>query len=273
LASPRGLTSSPQFYAELLQSREVLREAVSTVYDVGAPAPFRGTLVEYYRIRSSDSSTAVLRAVARLRSALVVRTDRALGITKFQIRTRNPLLSTRVASRLLELVNHYNLQERQAQARAEREFMEQRLSQARQELAAAEDALAGFYVRNRRYQDSPDLVAQEARLQRHVTLQQQLYVTLAQSYEMAQIEEMRDTPVIMVIERPEGFVEPLGRGLVVRVLTALLIGVLLAIGLAFGAEYLFHVRQQGGIDYQDFVAVGRRVRAGLPRWLPGRLRG
>jgi uncharacterized protein involved in exopolysaccharide biosynthesis len=269
LAVPnREATSSPQFYAELLQSREVLREAVTTVYDAAGGAPFHGTLMDYYGIRipGADTGRAVVKAVKKLRKDLVVRMDRNVGIVKFQVRTEIPGLSVRVADRFIELVNTFNLERRRSQARAEREFVEQRLAQSRQDLTGAEDALASFLGRNRSIGD-PQLVAQEQRLQRQVTLQQQLYLTLAQSYEMAKIEEVRNTPVITVIERPEGFVEPQGRGLVVRSLTALLVGVLLAIGLAFAGESAARSRSSGQSDYHEFVTLRGQVASGLPRWI------
>ena len=43
-----------------------------------------------------------------------------------------------------------------------------------------------------------------ARLQRRVELGQQVYSTLALSYEQARIDEVRNTPLLILIDRPEG---------------------------------------------------------------------
>ena len=82
------------------------------------------------------------------------------------------------ARALLDEVNAYNQRRRQSVGRAEREFLETREREAEQGLKNAEDDLAGFFRHNRRFQDSPGLVAEEARLQRQVSLRQQLYVAL-----------------------------------------------------------------------------------------------
>src|SRR6266487_2858674 len=46
LVAPRANTASPQFYAGLLQSREILRAVVETTYAATTPKPFKGDLVQ-----------------------------------------------------------------------------------------------------------------------------------------------------------------------------------------------------------------------------------
>ena len=48
--------------------------------------------------------------------------------------------------------------------------------------------------------DSPGLVLEESRLQRSVIVNQQVYITLRQQYEIAVIEESKRDPVITVID-------------------------------------------------------------------------
>src|SRR3990172_2464415 len=177
IAVTRPGTGSSQFYADLLQSRGVLHDVLTTIYHVSASPRFEGDLIEYFEVRSDTRDHAILAAMYQLRSSMSVSTDRTTGVVSFDVSTTNPDLSTQVAGRFLELVNDYNLGRRQSQARAEREFVEQRLALARTALSTAEDSLAGFYRRNRRYSDSPELVAEEARLQRQVTLRQPLYLS------------------------------------------------------------------------------------------------
>src|SRR5260370_21385753 len=65
LASQFGLTlptasaSSPQFYADLLKSRDGLREVVTTIYRASRDDPFTGDLIVYLRIREPDRETAL----------------------------------------------------------------------------------------------------------------------------------------------------------------------------------------------------------------------
>jgi uncharacterized protein involved in exopolysaccharide biosynthesis len=263
LAAPRALTSSPQFYADLLLSQDLLREVVMTTYPTSEGARPGRDLLQYFRLESRDREADITLAVKGLRGILTVRTDRVTGVVRFDIHTRMRELSVQIADRFLELINDYNLRRRQSQARAEREFVEQRLALAQDALAAGEEALSEFSGRNRRFADAPKLVAEEARLQRQVSLRQQLYVSLAQSYEAAKIEEVRNTPVITVVERPAGFVEPRSRGVVRNTTLALLIGGFLAVALAFVSENLTSAGKRGSHDFLEFVALWRKMIADL----------
>jgi len=55
---------------------------------------------------------------------------------------------------------------------------------------------------NRAIANSPELGFQRDRLQREVSLRQQVYASLMQSREDAKIREVRDTPVLTVLESP-----------------------------------------------------------------------
>jgi tyrosine-protein kinase Etk/Wzc len=111
-------------------------------------------------------------------------------------------VSLELAERLVKGVNQFNLETRKSQAAAERQFVEAQAAAAEVALREAEDRLQNFLQRNRETGGSPQLVFERDRLQRDVNLRQQLYSTLLQSREEAKIREVRDTPVITVIEPP-----------------------------------------------------------------------
>jgi uncharacterized protein involved in exopolysaccharide biosynthesis len=135
------------------------------------------------------------------------------------VRTKSPYVSLAIARRLLEGLNNFNLITRQSQAREERRFTELRLSEARAALRTAEDNLQRFLQTNRTFSAAAALRLQQDRLQREVDLQQQVVASLAQQYEANRIREVRDTPVITVIEPPVLAVVPDPR---LRVLIVLL---------------------------------------------------
>ena len=174
-----------------------------------------------------------------------------------------PNLSVQVASRLLEMLNEYNVRRRQSQAGAEREFVAVQLAQAQADLTAAEDLLATFYRNNRRFADSPELAAEEARLQRRVNLRQQLHLALSQSYESAKIEEIRNTPVLTVIERPEGFIQRVPRGTVRKAGLAFVLAFLLAVGIAFAREQVSTALEDGSDEFKESLALVKEILAPL----------
>jgi uncharacterized protein involved in exopolysaccharide biosynthesis len=153
-------------------------------------------------------------------------------VVRVDVTAPDPIVAQQVDSALLDQLNRFNLESRQTQAGSERRFTEARLGEVREDLRVAEDRLRAFLDQNRNYRSSPNLVFQEGRLTREVSVQQQLYLTLAQAYEQAKIEEVRDTPVITVLARPDVPVRPDARKTVLRGAIGLFLGFLLGVAIA-----------------------------------------
>jgi len=239
-AASGSASLSAQFYGDLLTSSALLHEAVTTTYDAGAPGeyggrPFRGTLLDYLDPGGKTPTDRELEAMRGLaKKILTVTVDRPTGVVRIEVRTKNRQLSGLLARRLLDLVNEFNLRRRQTQAGAEREFDLRRTRAALDSLRAAEGALADFRGGNIDFSRSPRLGARETELERRVTLAQQIYTTVAQRYEMASIEAVRNTPVITVLDAPEGLVEARPRHTAAIALGAFLAGLIAAVGVALG---------------------------------------
>jgi uncharacterized protein involved in exopolysaccharide biosynthesis len=259
LATGKASANSPQFYGDLLMSREVLRDVILTQYQDSASG-FKGNLIDYFKEDTGDPHNDLIRAMEHLRLVVGTSTDPKTGLVSFDVDTRYPGLSEKVSRRFLALVTDYNMNRRQSVARAEREFVDKQLADARSELDQAENALASFRKRNRHFSpDAADLVAEDARLQRLVSVHQQLFLSLNQSYQTARLEEVRNTPVVSLVERPEGLVEPRSRGTGRKVFLAFAIGVVLAVGIAVVSEYMTRSRKSQDEDYSEFVALVRRT--------------
>ncbi len=259
-----------QFYAELLTSREVLEAAVQTRYRFSTRPlggdTLEGTLVELYRLNDEDPTERVRRAVERLRRDVDVRTYRDAGLVRLRTRARWPELAVAVNRRLLDLVGQFNVERRQSQAAAQRRFLERRLDEAKRDLQVAEDDLRRFLERNRRYQDSPELVVDAQRLQRVVDLRQQVFTQLAQAYEQARIDEVRNTPVVTIVEGPEGSARRAGN-VALDLVVWLVFGVALAMVLAHGAESWDRYRTQHAEQVRGLWEALRRLLARRARAL------
>jgi uncharacterized protein involved in exopolysaccharide biosynthesis len=261
---------SPAFYADLLTAHEVLGAVVDTRFEYPSDTGrVRGTLVDIYRPRETRPALRRDDAIRQLSQDVNAITVQKTGVIELSVTERNPVLAQLVSRRLIELLNQFNLQTRQSQAGAERRFTEQRLAEVRLDLREAEDRLQQFLQRNRDYRNSPELNFQRERLDREVQVQQQLFTTLAQSYEQAKIEEVRDTPVITVVESPEVPVRPDPRGVLRNGILALLLGTLLGICLAIGRAYAVNARSLRHSEATEFDRLRREALADLRRpWRP-----
>jgi uncharacterized protein involved in exopolysaccharide biosynthesis len=240
MSEPATLT--PQFYGELLRSTQTLREAAAASYqlDSGPAEP----LVDIWRAKGKTPGLRLNAAIRRLRKALKVSVDQETGLVKFSVRTRNPELSTGLAERFLVSVDSFNIANRQRMAEAEREFMDERVRQLRVELDAAEGALQAFLERNREVSGSSRLLFERERLQREADFRRQMYLGVAQAYERARLESLRNTPVIALVERPRVPVEPDRRYLIVKGLLAAIAGFIVATVIGAGRAYLRLERAQ-----------------------------
>src|SRR6185436_6731169 len=72
--------------------------------------------------------------------------------------------------------------------------------EAEQALSRAEQSLTHFREANLRIGNSPQLQLELARLEREVETRSELYRLLARQFEMARIEEKRDTPTFSIID-------------------------------------------------------------------------
>ncbi|MGH7539627.1 MAG: GNVR domain-containing protein, partial [Gemmatimonadota bacterium] len=268
---------SPAFYAELLKTSELLRDAASDRYTVrtgsGAEAEVeRRPLVDLLEAEGDTPEERLEDAVERLRDRLSVNASVETGIVRFSVETWWPHVSEELAARLLARVNEFDLNTRQTQAGRERAFLVGRVEEARADLQTVEERLLRFLEQNRRIESSPALQYENERLERQVSLQQEVYTTLAQALEQAKIEEVRDTPVITVVEQPILPAEPDERGLLLRAILAALFGLLVAALVTIFREVSDRADRRQEEEFREFQRLRRKVDGEL-RTLWERARG
>ncbi|CAN5873347.1 Wzz/FepE/Etk N-terminal domain-containing protein [soil metagenome] len=264
--------ASPDFYIELLESRRILGETIKTRYtfptDTGEVS---GTLVDIFEIEAESEGERHEMALRRLRGMISAELDRPSGVVTFEVETLNPHLSARVAERLLDLLNRFNLETRQSQASAERRFTESRLAEAREELLEVENRLQSFLEVNRDLGNSPLLRFRQERLEREVSVRQAVVSALSQGYEQARIDEVRDIPVITIVEAPEAPALPDSRMLLLRGVLALVAGALLGSLLAFFLAFVRASRTDTADELDEFRQLKRATASDIRR--PWRLLG
>ena len=203
---------SPDFYVALAQSSEILRSLAESEFEV--PADYettdslKGALMDILDVEGRDHDERLRESVDLLRERVRGGTSLKTGLVSISTVAPSPFLAEAMNRRLLELVEDFDRRRRQANARAEREFVQARLGEVEEDLRAAEDAVALFLEQNRRVEQAARLRTQLDRLERDVSLRQGLFSSLAQAFEQARLEEVRNTPVLTVVDRPEGSARP-----------------------------------------------------------------
>ena len=225
---------SPAFFADLATTREVLLAVAGARYHTSAA---RGDSL----VLLPQGMDAILK---RLRRDIQAGTNVETGIVSVTVDAPDAVLAAAIADTLLQAVNRFNLERRQLRSRALRRFLEARLETARSELNATEETLRLFRERNRAIMQSPELTLRDQRLQREVDLRQQVYVTLATSYEQARVEEFRDTPSLTVVDPPRAPYKKVRPQRSLLVAGAGLLGLILGLGIALLRQSVTALNQE-----------------------------
>lgn len=235
LAGSMGPVENPVLtYPEILHSRTVLERTLLSHYPRGGPGP-GPTVLEAIGVAGRSERQRLANGVVKLRALTTVRGSTRSGFISVAAETPDSVLSAFIVDQMLQELNRFNVESRASQGTATREFVQARLAEARGELTSAEGSLASFRQANLRIDNSPQLLLEQARLQREVETRADLVRLLARQYEVARIEEKRDTPTFSVIESAQPPIKKYRP----RILFNMMVAVLLALGLRVGFAALW----------------------------------
>ncbi len=195
-------SESPIFYSSLLAQRGLLTRLLTARFpDPRTPIlTDSARLVDLLRIKGDDSVRTMEKAVRQMQDQISSRYDLKTNMVTVTVSAEWPELAAQVANRVVGLVDHMNLEQRQSRGRAKRVFLERRLRESRGELAGAETQLRQFYDDNRQFANSPSLKSREGELRRFVDIKTDLYLTLQREFESAQLGEINDAALLTPID-------------------------------------------------------------------------
>jgi uncharacterized protein involved in exopolysaccharide biosynthesis len=249
--------SLPDFYLALLQQKTILGHVVDASYQVPGPPAHSATLVDIYGKAGNSRESKREQAIQVLSRRTTVTLTPKIGLVRLDVSAPTAPLAQQLAQSFLRFVNETNLEMRRQRAADEGKFIDDRLELARGELFKAEDQLQYFLRTNRDIHASPELTFQHDRLQREVTMRQQIFASLSQAYEQARLDQVRDTPLISVVEPPQVPPLPDPRHLGVRLALGLLLGFLFGFFVSFLYDYAVPLEQAGRPS--EFLSLLQRL--------------
>lgn len=267
LAGQLGVTLStsnqaltPDFYVSLLRSRELLGSVAHDTFTVRELGSKRIALLDLLKVKEGSLAHREELGVRLLTDLTTAIADRKTGVVRLEVKTRWPSVSLGIATNLVVGVNGYNQRTRQTQAMAERKFLQRRLESANSDLREAENRQERFLTNNKQLNLSPQLKFENDRLARNLVLQQQVVTSLTQAYEDAKIREVRDTPVITMLESPTVRTEPEPRGRTRRIAFGFLLGAIAGIVAVFVRAMAVNIRKRGDVDGEAFLETLEEIK-------------
>lgn len=263
-------TNSPQFYIDLLETKGLLWPIAQKKFSIRTDSGMRtGDLLTLYNIKKDRPVVMKVKVIEALQRQIKGVASPKTGVITLSVVTGNPELSVHIAESVLEQVNVYNLGNRQKQAAAERAFAERQVGEKRAELRQAESEMETFLETNRSYRQSPQLALEFNRLQREVERRNLIYSSLLSAYETARIEEVKDLPVITVIEPPELPIGPNRRGGARKTAIGLFVGFILGCLIAFARDRMARNREAQTDEFLEYAALKREAIGDLTHpWRP-----
>jgi len=153
-------SESPNFYVELIQSRELLTRLLESKFRDPRAASARDSarLIDILRLRGSDPQRRLEKGIKKMGKAINGTFDLTTSLVWLDVDAQWPDLSSAIANRTVELVSSFNSEQRVTRVRSKRVFLEDRVAKAKADLDAAEDKLRVFNEQNRSWRTAPGLV-------------------------------------------------------------------------------------------------------------------
>jgi len=254
-------SESPNFYVELIQSRELITRLLESKFRnprSDSPAD-SARLVDILRMRGSDPQRRMEKAVKKMSKSITGNYDNTTNLVWLDVDSQWPDLSAAIANRTIELVSSFNREQRVTRVRSKRLFLEDRVAKARADMDAAEGRLRQFNEQNRSWRTAPALVFDEQHLQRELDRTAELYLQLQQQYEMTLLDEVNDAARITVVDAGVTPRKPLWPDYITLALAVPLAGLFLGFIVAGAAAVLADWRARNPHLAANLSGTMRRV--------------
>jgi uncharacterized protein involved in exopolysaccharide biosynthesis len=204
LASAAGIgnqiVSPSQLYPDILMSERVLERVIYHRYRTES-YPDGINLIQFYKYDDEDSVYNYEQCLKDLRKDIItIDVDRKTTIITLTVTTKEKQLSADIANQITAELDDYQRNFRRTNASEQRKFLEQRLTEVKEELTKSEEKLKDFREKNRRVEQSPQLMLEQGRLERDVELNSTLFIQLTSQYDLAKLDEIKNTPVVQVLD-------------------------------------------------------------------------
>ncbi len=203
LASLAGVSTGEgslvRLYPTIIKSESVLRNVLHARYQSKA---FRDsvTLIQFWEIEGKNPEVVYETALRSLRDQLDVSMDSRTNVVAISIETTEPQLSADIVNKVTVELDKFIRTKRTTSATEQRKWIEARLLEAKSDLEKSENTLKEFRENNRRVSDSPRLLLEQERLIRDVQINVTVYTELKKQYEIVKIEEIKNIPIINIMD-------------------------------------------------------------------------
>jgi len=232
--------SSPSLYPELLRSRTFAEKILDKEFYVdkyGKKLSLLTILTHGDEAPDVDQNRLIASAVNKLNNEILAfDQDPKSAFSVIKVTAEDPIFAKELADVVLSELEALNRYFKSETVGEKNTFIENRIASVEGDLETSEQALKDFNERNRQI-SSPALQLEQERLERNVEVQKGIYLTLKQQLELAKIEEIQETSIVQVLDKPQVSLDPVNKKLKSNVMLAGFLGIGFGIIIGFIRGY------------------------------------
>ena len=242
---PTDQSEKQWVYPEIIKSRTLARAMLKRKFDTEKYGPQK-PLLQILTYKDKDP-TVGLDTLIRVGVSRVIN---MIGISQngsfydLTITAPEPVFARDVVAALIEELDAHQRKYNKAKTSETKQFILERITDAKQELQTTEEALKDFRDRNRRIENSPALQLEQARISREVAVLTGVFTTLKQQLETTKIEEVKESRYVVVLDPPEAPLYPYGPRKKVMVILAGVLGIVFGTIIGFVREYAENSKEE-----------------------------
>ena len=232
--------SSPSLFPELIKSRTFAEKVLVKSFYTNKfeeELSLLAILTHGKNKPEFEKDTLITIALNSLRNILTFNRSRSSTFSTVSVTTSEPIFSRELAMVVLEELEKLNRYYKSQTVSEKITFIDNRINSVGGDLEASEKKLKEFNEKNRQA-SSPSLQLEQDRLNREIEVQKGVYLSLKQQLELAKIEEIQETSILQILDKPSTPLDPINKNLKLSVILATILGLLLGILLALLRSYL-----------------------------------
>ena len=211
-----GEATATKLYPTIVKSEAVLKNVIYKKY-LTKSFPDSANLIQIWDIHEEKPLLAYETTLKVLREELDVSLETKTNVLTISLLTKEPQLSADILNAIAHELDVFMRTQTTTNASEQRKWIEGRLQEVKVDLENSENALKDFRENNRRVTDSPQLLMEQERFIREVQINATLFTELKKQYEIAKIEEIKNIPIVNVMDagRPAAKKEKPKRAIIV----------------------------------------------------------
>lgn len=246
-----GYTSLSFSIENYLNSEDFLIDIVNNTYDIDGskttlsnqwgsdynnfvvlnPMTFAKRFNSYFNFNNglSDKEKKEIYAARLLKNSLSFSEDRRSLLNTISIAIEGDSeLGKQIIADVYDSIIGYSSNVVNTKASEKKDFISNRLTSIQKSLIISEDLMLKFSQENKQIENSPSLILERQRLQKDITLYNQLFFTLSDQLELAKINEKDNTTSFFLLDKPVTDRVQSGGGIVYNVIYYFIISIILS---------------------------------------------